>query len=119
MKRLLMVISLAFIICSIFACERRGQAGVKGSKTNIEADVTAIKALISEWVQLSNADDIDGIMSVFYVEKSILMPPNESIYKGKEAIRRSYQEYRKSNKDHYDSTRFHRSSGTSIFSFVV
>jgi len=104
MKRLLMVISLAFIICSIFACERRGQAVVKGSKTNTEADVTAIKALINEWVQLSNADDIDGIMSVFYAEKSILMPPNESICKGKEAIRRSYQEYRKSNKDHWDSS---------------
>lgn len=99
-----MVISLALLVCLAFACERRSQEVGKESKADIEADVTAIKALINKWGQLSDADDIDGIMSVFYAENSILMPPNESIYKGKEAIRLLYQEYRKSNKDHYDSS---------------
>lgn len=104
MKRSLMVISLALFICIAFACERRSQEVVKESKTNSEADVTAIKALINKWGQLSNADDIDGIMSVFYAENSVVMPPHESIYKGKEAILRLYQEYRKLNKDHYDGS---------------
>jgi len=104
MKRPLMAISLALCLCIVFACERRSQEVVKESKANIEADVRAIKALINEWGQLSDADDIDGIMSVFYAENSICMPPNESIRQGKEAIRLFYQEYRKSNKDHYDSS---------------
>jgi len=99
-----MVISLALFVCLALACERRSQEVGRESKADIEADVRAIKALINEWGQLSDADDIDGIMSVFYAENSIIMPPNESIHQGKEAIRLFYQEYRKSNKDHYDSS---------------
>jgi ketosteroid isomerase-like protein len=76
----------------------------KEPRTNVEANVAAIKALLDEWVQLYNAGEFDRLMSIFYAENSILMPPNESIRKGKEAILLGYQKASKLNDEHVDNT---------------
>jgi len=73
-------------------------------RINVEADVAAIKASLAEWVQLYNAGDFDKIMSIFYAEISIQMPPNEPIRKGKEAILLGYQKERELNDEHCDSS---------------
>ena len=72
-------------------------------RINVEADVAAIKASFDEWVRLSNAGDLDRIMSIFYTEDSIQMPPNASIGKGKDAILLGYRQYRELNDAHWDS----------------
>jgi len=104
MKKRIWLVLFVLLLGIATSCQKQDGNAVGKAKAGVEADVAAIKALINEWGQLSDADDIDGIMSVFYAENSILMPPNESIHQGKEAIRLLYQEYRKSNKDHYDGS---------------
>ncbi len=92
MKKHLFVVPLVFLLCFSFACQNQG------------ADVAAIKALLDEWVQLYNAEDFDGLMSIFYAENPILMTPNEPVRKGKEAILLGYQKYDELNKEHVDSS---------------
>jgi ketosteroid isomerase-like protein len=104
MKKLLCVISLVLLLCFAFACQKRGKQMAKEPEASVEADVAAIKALLDEWVQLYNAGDFDGLMSIFYAENSILMPPNEFIRKGKEAILLGYQKASELNDEHVDST---------------
>jgi ketosteroid isomerase-like protein len=104
MKKLLCVIPLAVLLCFAFACQKQGKEVAKEPKVNVEADVAAIKASFDEWVQLSNAGDLDRIMSIFYAENSIQMAPNDSIRKGKEAILLGYQQNRELNDEHWDSS---------------
>jgi ketosteroid isomerase-like protein len=104
MKKLLCVIPFVLLQCFTFACQKQGKEVSKEPEVNVEADVAAIKASFDEWVQLSNAVDLDRIMSIFYAENSIQMAPNESIRKGKEAILLGYQKNRELNDEHWDSS---------------
>jgi len=103
MKRLFWIIPLVFLFCFTFACQKQGKEAAKEPEASVEADVAAIKASFDEWVQLSNAVDLDRIVSIFYTEDSIQMPPNESISKGKDAILLGYQRNRELNDEHWDS----------------
>jgi ketosteroid isomerase-like protein len=104
MKKQLFVVLFIFMLCFSIACQKQGQEADKAPKANVEADGAAIKALLNEWVQLYNAEDFDKLISVFYAENPILMTPNESIRKGKEAILLSYQKDSESNIEHVDSS---------------
>jgi len=104
MKRFFRVISLAFLLCLAFACQKQGKEIAKDSETTVQADIAAIKVLLNEWVQLYNAEDLDRLMSVFYAENPILMTPNVPVRKGREAILLSYQEGSKLNIEHVDSS---------------
>jgi ketosteroid isomerase-like protein len=100
MKKHLGVVPLVILLCLTSSCQRESQKVAKDPAANVEADVAAIKALLDEWIQLYNAGDFDRLMSIFYAENSILMSPNVSILKGKEAIRLWYQEAGESNIEH-------------------
>jgi len=104
MKKYLCVIPLVVLLCFTFACQKQGKEVVEEPEVNIEADIAAIKALLDEWVQLYNAGDFARLMSIFYAENSILMSPNESIRKGKEAILLGYQKAGELNDEHVEST---------------
>jgi ketosteroid isomerase-like protein len=73
-------------------------------RINVEADVSAIKALLAEWVQLYNAGDFEKLVSVFYSENAILIAPDRPVRKRKEAILLGYQKYDELNKEHVDSS---------------
>ncbi len=104
MKKLLCVIPLVLLLCFAFACQKQGKEVAKEPEADVEADVAAIKASIDEFFQLYNAGDFDRIMSIFYAENAIQMPPNESIGKGKEAILLEYQKASELNDEHIDSS---------------
>jgi ketosteroid isomerase-like protein len=104
MKNPILLVSLVILFCLAFGCQKQGKEVAKEPEATLEADVAAIKASFDEWVKLSNVGDLDRIMSIFYTDDSIQMPPNASASKGKDAILLGYQEYRKLNKDHWDSS---------------
>ncbi len=99
-----MVVPLIVLLCLTFGCQRQVKEVSEEPAVDVEADVAAIKALNDEWVQLYNAGDFDGLMSIFYTENSILMSPNESIRKGKEAILLLYQKASELDDEHVDSS---------------
>jgi len=95
---------LVFLLCFTFACQSQGKETAKDSEATVKADIAAIKALLDEWVQLYNAEDFDGLMSIFYAENPILMTPNVPVRKGKDAILLSYQKGSELNIEHVDSS---------------
>jgi len=104
MKNHILLIPLFFLLCFTFSCQKQGKEVAKKPEVNVKSDIAAIKALLAEWVQLYNAGDFDKLMSVFYAENSMLMSPNESIRKGKDAIRLGYQKASELNKEHVDQS---------------
>lgn len=104
MKSPVLVVSFVFLLCFTFACREQGKEVAKEPEADVEADISAIKASIDEFVQLYNAGDFERIVSIFYAENAVQMPPNESIRKGKEAIRLGYQKAHELNDEHIDSS---------------
>jgi uncharacterized protein (TIGR02246 family) len=98
MKKLPYVIPLVVLLCITFGCQKGkeikkevgGDAGVVGEE---------IKQLLKEWVEASNAGDIDRIMSLV-TDNSVIIPPNAAPLIGKEAIRKDQQQ----SFDQYTST---------------
>ena len=104
MKNQLLLIPLLLLICLTFACQKQGKEATTELEPDVDADVDAIKVLLDEWVQLYNAGDFDKLMSIFYAENSVLMSPNVTIRKGKEAILLGYQKARESDDEQVDSS---------------
>jgi len=104
MKKLLTIIPLVILICFTFSCQKQAEEAAEEPALDVEADVEAIKALGDEWVALFNAGDFDGLMSIYYAENPMQMPPNEPIRKGKEAILSGLKKSRKQSDEHCDSS---------------
>ena len=104
MKNQLLLIPLLLLLCFIFTCQKQDTEATTEIQPNLEADIAAIKLILDEWVQLYNAGDFDKLMSIFYAENSVLMSPNVSIRKGKEAILLGYQKARESDDEQVDSS---------------
>jgi len=104
MKNQLLLIPLILLLCFIFTCQKQDTEATTETEPNLEADIAAIKLLLDEWVQLYNAGDFDKLMSIFYDENSVLMSPNVTIRKGKEAILLGYQKASQLDDEHVDSS---------------
>ena len=103
MKNALLVVSLVFMLCFAFACQKPVQEADKIPEANVEADVAAIKALFDEWAQIYNKGDFERLVSIYYAENAIMMPPDEPICKGKDAILLWYQKASELTDEHVDS----------------
>jgi ketosteroid isomerase-like protein len=103
-----LVIPLAFLIALVAlspACRKKAQEPAGGAAADAEAaDVAAVKAQFDEFVRLYNAGDIDRIVSTFYADHAVQMPPDEPVRKGKEAIRLGYAKTRELNEERIDSS---------------
>jgi len=99
-----LLIPLLLLLCFIFTCQKQDTEATTETEPNLVADIAAIKLLLDEWVQLYNAGDFDKLMSIFYAENSVLMSPNVTIRKGKEAILLGYQKARESDDEQVDSS---------------
>ncbi len=104
MRSRISIILSVFLLCFAFACQRQGDKAATEPESNVKADIAAIKTLIDEWVQLYNAGDFEGLVSVFYADNAIYMPPDESICKGKGAILLWYKKASELNKENVDSS---------------
>lgn len=103
MKKFLTVIALVFLLCLTFGCQK-GEEVAEEPVVDVEADTATIKAMIDEWVALYNAGDFDKLVAVFYAENAVIMPPNEPITEGKEAILSGLKKSREEFEEYCDSS---------------
>ena len=90
MKRLLMIIPLVCLFCFIVGCQQSEEV-TEESAADVEADVQAIRGIVEEWEAAFNAADINRIMP-HYADDAMVIPPNEPVLIGKEAIRSDLQQ---------------------------
>jgi len=90
MKKLLMIIPLIFLFCFIAGCQQGEKVPVE-PKTDVEADIQAIKDLIVEFNAVFNSADIDKILP-YYADDVVRIPSNSPATVGKDAIRASYEQ---------------------------
>ena len=83
MKKLLMVIPLVILLCFTFSCQQ-GEEVAEERAVDVEADVKALKALSDEYDVSLNAGDAEKLVSLYYTEDAVRMPPNEPMLKGKQ-----------------------------------
>ncbi|MGD9346404.1 MAG: nuclear transport factor 2 family protein, partial [Candidatus Aminicenantes bacterium] len=90
MKKLLMIVSLIFLLCLAFGCQQQGEETVVESVANVETDIAADKeaiiALLNNNASVISAEDLDGWLSLF-TDDAIFMNPNAESLKGVEASR--------------------------------
>jgi len=95
MKKSLMIIFLVFLLCFAFGC-KKGEEVAEGPEigVDVEADVTALKNMLDEWVVLFNAGDFEKLVTFYYAEDIVDMTDNQPIIKGREAILAQYKKGR-------------------------
>ena len=103
MKNQMLVVSLVLLLCFTFGCQKQGEEAAKAPEVNVAADVAAVKALYDEWAQIYNKGDFERLVSIFYAENAMMMPPDEPICKGKDAILLWYQKAGELTDEHIDS----------------
>ena len=90
MKRLLMLIPLAFLCCLTVSCISREESASQSAE-DVEADIQAIKDLIVEFKAEFKTPDFDKILS-YFADEIIRIPAKGSAAVGKEAIRARYEQ---------------------------
>ena len=91
MKKLIMVISLAFLCCFIVGCQK-GEEDAGESKEDVESDIQIIKDIVVDINAAVNVADVEKLMS-FYADDAVEIQPNKPASIGKEAIRNGIQQY--------------------------
>jgi ketosteroid isomerase-like protein len=103
MKKLLLILPLVILLFFTFGCQQ-GEEAAEEPAVDVEADIAAIKTLNDEWLALYNSGDFDKLVSIFYAEKAVQMPPNEPILEGKEAILLGLIKSREESEEHCESS---------------
>ena len=104
MKKRIWLVFFVLLLGIITSCQWQDRETKAKSGEGVEADVAAIKALIAEWVRLYNAEEFQNVMSVFYAQNAIVMPPNAPACRTKEAIFRMYETDAELNIEHVDTS---------------
>lgn len=104
MKKRIWIVLIVLLLGIAASCLKQDGNAVGKAKAGVEADVAAIKALITEWVRLYNAEDFQNVMSVFYAQNAIVMPPNAMACRTKEAILRMYRTDAELNIEHVETS---------------
>lgn len=90
MKKPLCLITLLVLLCVTFGCRQQKEVENTGeAKAAVVGE--EIKQLLKEWVEASNAGDIERIMSLV-TDDSVIIPPNGPPLVGKDAIRKDQQQ---------------------------
>jgi ketosteroid isomerase-like protein len=103
MKRLLMVIPMVFLLCFAFSCQQ-GEEVAKEPVVDVEADVEALKNMVNEWMALYNASDFERLVSFYYEEDAVRMPPDIPMLRGKAAILARFKKDIEQSDEHLDSS---------------
>ena len=85
---LLILAASAALLPACDKAERRDAP--EAAQANAAADEQAIRGNIERWLQLIQAKDSAGIAQ-FYTDDGVVMPPNEPIVTGREAITKFWQ----------------------------
>ena len=99
MKKLLMIIPLVILLCFTFGCQQGEEVAEEPA-----VDVEPLKNMLDEWVVLYTAGDFEKLVSFFYAENVVVMPDNQPILEGSEALLAEYKKEREKYDSHVDSS---------------
>jgi len=103
MKDRALVIPLLFtLVCVVPSCRTNGVDEARETEASTDGDVAAITASVGDWTRLYNAGDFDRIVSTFYSERAVQMPPDQALRRGREAILLGYRRNRELNDERCD-----------------
>jgi uncharacterized protein (TIGR02246 family) len=88
MKKNLIIMLFAFLMCFAFACQQAEEA-VEEPAQDVKADVEAIKSLIEETSRTWNENDFEGYMALLDNEAVFLLDSGPTL-EGIEALRSLY-----------------------------
>ncbi len=93
MKKLLLI-PLVFLLCFTFSCQQPVEevAEEVGVAPLSDEDVAAIKAVTEAFIQAFNSEDWTA-GAAMYTEDAVLMPPNQPIVQGREAIQTWFEAF--------------------------
>lgn len=104
MKTRLSPIFVVLLLSMVPFCHGQGGTSGMNPQGGVAADVAAIKALLSEFVRLYNAEDFDRLISVFYAKGAVLMSPDASPRRTGDEILRSYRQYAEAAVEHIETS---------------
>jgi len=90
MKNTFMVIPFVFSFCFAVGCLQRGEVAEEPA-ADVEADIQAINRIEVDYGDALNSADLDKVMSI-YADDAVVIPPNEAVITGNEALRNLYQQ---------------------------
>lgn len=90
MKKLLMGVSLVFLLCFTFSCQQAEEVAEE-PVVDVEAERQIVEKLVVDSMEAVVRKDIDAVMSI-YTDNAIFQPPNEPQYQGKEIYQKHLEE---------------------------
>jgi ketosteroid isomerase-like protein len=91
--RFTMIIPLVTLFCFTFSCQEGEEVAEEAAVAPLsDEDVVAIKARFDEYDQFLLSGDWDAFVSLF-IENAVVMPPNEPILQGREAIKTNQEAF--------------------------
>jgi len=87
MKKLFLILPLVFLLCVAFGCQQGEEVAEEAAEVAalIDEDVAANEAITDAYVQAVRTEDWMAVAAL-YTEDAVLMPPNQPIVQGREAI---------------------------------
>jgi uncharacterized protein (TIGR02246 family) len=95
---------LIVLLCAVSSCTKDKTREADLAAARMEADASAVRNALDQWVQLYNAGQYETLISTLYAEDAVLMAPNGPIRKGREAILLGYMKTTEVNDEHVDTT---------------
>jgi uncharacterized protein (TIGR02246 family) len=88
MKKLLLILPMVLLLCFTFGCQQAEEVAEEAAAEAAalsDEDVAANKASLDAYVQAIRNEDWTAVAAM-YTEDAVLMPPNQPIVQGREAI---------------------------------
>lgn len=85
MKTSLLAVSLVFLLCFAFGCQKAEEVAEEPT-VDVEADIAAIKDLLDEFEASLNAGDMEKLVSLNYAEEAVSFPFDQPMLRGKTEI---------------------------------
>lgn len=89
MKKLFMVLTLLFLLCLTFACQKAEEVAEKPA-VDIEAEREAVLAVNAEFLEAVKAKDIERTMS-FFADEAMMVVTHDTFFRDKEGIRKFFE----------------------------
>jgi ketosteroid isomerase-like protein len=84
-KKQLMILPLVILLCVTFGCQY-GEKVAEEHAVDVDADITAIQGLLDEFDESLSVGDPERLVSIYYAEDAVRMPPDIPMLRGKAAI---------------------------------
>ncbi len=118
MKKLFMILSLAFLLCFTFGCQQAEEVAEE-TVVDVEAEKEEIKDILDEWVVAYNAGEFERLVSFYFADDAVQMNSNQPILEGKEAILANFKEAREAADEYCESSIYENVRVSGDLAFVL